>query len=57
MFSKNHIPSFLKKYKEVWNYSPYLICCMIFEENISYAVFYYLTKFYYLIAFTSWDIE
>ena len=27
------------------------------KENISLVIFFYLTKFQYLVAFTSWDIE
>ena len=29
----HHMQSFIKKEKEVWNYSPYLIFSMIFEEK------------------------
>ena len=32
--------SFNKKQKEVWNQSPALIFCIIFEENISLIIVY-----------------
>ena len=28
----------------------------LLDKNISLIIFYYLTKFHYLVAFTSWDI-
>ena len=46
--------SFFRKQKAIRKF-PYLIFCMIFEEKYL-NIFYYLTKFHGLVAFTLWDI-
>ena len=32
-------------------------CVWFFNKNVSHFIFYWLTKFHCLIAFTSWDIQ
>ena len=48
--------AFLKKQKEIWKKSWYSFSAWFLEKNNSVDVFYYLTKFQCLVAFTSWDI-
>ena len=48
--------SFFETQKEICNYYSCLIFCMIFEENVSRVMLYYVIKFHRLIVFTSWEI-
>ena len=50
--------AFFTKQKDLWNNSLCLNFCIIFEENnfSCYILTRELTRFHYLVAFTSWDI-
>ena len=53
----------IQRYAPIWffrkgfgNSSSVKFCVLFFKKNVTPVILYQLTKFHYLIAFTSWDI-
>ena len=55
-FAFTSYKTFLKSKKRSENSLPVSFSAWFLKKNISVVIFYYLTKFQCLVAFTSWDI-